>query len=174
MGTTALSALTIIVAWAATSGVAWAAPMALWRGAQVGMTVAEVQRVVPEARAVVKPDASKEGWLDLLEARVRAGGHDQKASFQFQEGRLAGVVVAEGAPMGLAPLSDGAAAAIRADLTRRHGAPVRCRLTDDGFTACFWIEERKFIGYFERPAPTPAVLLFFHEERPDDRNLLLD
>ena len=137
------------------------------------MTVAEVQRAVPTARAVAKPDTSTAGWLTLLHARVREGSRDQQVDFQFQQDRLIGVVVMMGSPHGLAPIDQAGASSIRSGLRAAYGPALRSVYTEeDNFIACMWIREGRFIGYLERPPPTTAVMLFLHVTQPGDGDLL--
>ncbi|MDQ2762946.1 MAG: hypothetical protein M3Y22_05505, partial [Pseudomonadota bacterium] len=48
----------------------------LWHGARVGMSVADVKKTIPDARAPTTPDTSSNGMLELLETNsVPVGGH---------------------------------------------------------------------------------------------------
>ena len=149
-------------------------PMFLWGRAAAGMVVADVRRAVPQARFSPQPERTSAGWSQLLYVRVRTGDIDQRVDFQFKDGRLVGVATSTGALLGLAPLSAEQAATMRGELLQRYGKPIRCRNTPDGFKACFWIRNHKFVGIFERPMEPRSVLLFVHVEQPGDRDLLTE
>ena len=166
----------LLAALAALVGVgpATAQGMVLWREATAGMTVAEVRRVVPQARPSPVAGSNKDGWRDLLQARVREGSLDQNVVFQFKEDRLIGAVITMGTAFGLTAIAADEATSVRRRLRDAYGRPLRSAFTDDDFRACSWIKGATFVGYLERPPPTSGVMVFIHPEQAGDRELLKD
>jgi hypothetical protein len=145
----------------------------LWRGAMVGMTVAQAQKVFPDARPVTNAKPIQDGWVELLQAHTFLDGHRQTIDFLFKDQRLISINTLIGgrdAPDELAP---GEAGRMLVDLKKKLGEPVRCKgFNNDPTIGCFWIVGGKFIAYMGRDEAAPMIMLFFHHALRSDAHLL--
>ena len=145
----------------------------LWRGAKVGMSVGQVQRLFPGGVAPAQPTTLTGGEVDRLQlAGVDLDGHAAVAHFFFRDAALLSVELTLADVLPAASVRNVEIAKhISADLTARYGAGYDCGDESFGDVAayeCKWLKGRLSIRLWYMDTAGQGPLFYLAYRQADD------